>query len=266
MEAKKREGISRRQWLQGTGTVALALTAAHLGGVLPAARAEQPGLMSQWPWPYAKLDPTTTAEIAYEEWYRLYCGGAVISSVFSQLREKIGEPYLSFPIDGFVFLEGGRVNWGTICGSNAGAAIVANLITGPRSQDEYGNGQRMASDIFDWYSNTAMPVFIPKAPRVPVADIPHTISESPLCHISVGKWMAVSEKPVGSPERKDRCARTAASVAYRLVELLNEWHDEDYDEYGEWRPVTDTGINAQQNCMECHAGGVPQAPRKADRS
>lgn len=255
MEAKKREGISRRQWLQGTGTVALALTAAHLGGVLPAARAEQPGLMSQWPWPYAKLDPTTTAEIAYEEWYRLYCGGAVISSVFSQLREKIGEPYLSFPIDGFVFLEGGMVNWGTICGSNAGAAIVANLITGPRSQDEYGNGQRMASDIFDWYSNTAMPVFIPKAPRVPVADIPHTISESPLCHISVG-----------SPERKDRCARTAASVAYRLVELLNEWHDEDYDEYGEWRPVTDTGINAQQNCMECHAGGVPQAPRKADRS
>jgi len=60
-------------------------------------------------WPYVKLDPEKTAEIAYDEWYRVFCGAAMISSVFGQLREKVGEPYKSFPIDAFVFLEGGTV-------------------------------------------------------------------------------------------------------------------------------------------------------------
>ena len=51
----------------------------------------------KWPWPYVKLDPDKTAEIAYNEWYRVFCGAAVINSVFGQLREKVGEPYKSFP-------------------------------------------------------------------------------------------------------------------------------------------------------------------------
>ena len=67
-----------------------------------------------------------TAEIAYEEWYRVFCGAAVINSIFSQLREKVGEPYKSFPVDAFKFLEGGMSGWGTICGSNAGANVVTN--------------------------------------------------------------------------------------------------------------------------------------------
>jgi hypothetical protein len=51
-------------------------------------------------------------------------------------------------------------------------------------------------------------------------------------------------------------------VAYHLVELLNAWKDDDYDDEGDWTPLSDYGINAQPNCMECHAGGIPEAPRK----
>jgi hypothetical protein len=40
---------------------------------------------------------------------------AIISSVFGQLSEKVGEPYKSFPIVAFDFLEGGTIGWGTIC-------------------------------------------------------------------------------------------------------------------------------------------------------
>ena len=40
--------------------------------------------------------------------------------------------------------------------------------------------------------------------------------------------MAEADKPLGSAERKDRCARVAASVAYRTVELLNAWKDGTY--------------------------------------
>jgi len=43
--------------------------------------------MDKWPWPYVKLDPEKTAEIAYGEWYRVYCGAAVVGSIFGQLKE-----------------------------------------------------------------------------------------------------------------------------------------------------------------------------------
>ena len=42
--------------------------------------------------------------------------------------------------------------------------------------------------------------------------------------------------------------------------LLNKWKDGKYEEEGDWTPISDHGINAQPNCMECHGGGVPQAP------
>ena len=249
--------LSRRQWLLGTGALATTAALTHLNGWIPSARALS-GPTEKWPWPYEKLDPTTTAELAYKEWYRVFCGCAVISSVFTQLREKVGEPYTSFPIDAFVFLEGGIASWGTICGSNAGANIVANLIIGPRIAGADA-GHQIGTDVMQWYCESALPVFKPKEPKIH-AVIPQTISESPLCHVSVGKWMAVADKPVGSPERKDRCARVTASVAYHLVELLNAWKDGKYEEQGDWTPISDHGINAQPNCMECHSGGVPQAP------
>lgn len=252
-------GISRRQWMLGTGALATTAALTHLGGFLPSAHAIG-GPTEKWPWPYEKLDPTATAELAYKEWYRVFCGCAVISSVFTQLREKVGEPYTSFPIDAFVFLEGGVASWGTICGSCAGANIVANLIIGPRIAGA-AEGHLIGTDVMQWYCESALPVFKPKEPKIH-EPIPQTISESPLCHVSVGKWMAIADKSINSPERKDRCARVTASVAYHLVELLNAWKDDDYDEEGDWAPNSKYGINAQPNCMECHAGGVPAAPRK----
>jgi hypothetical protein len=204
-----------------------------------------------------KLDPQKTADLAYEEWYRVFCGAAVISSVFTQLREKVGEPYKSFPLDGFIFLEGGISGWGTICGSNAGANIVTNLIIGPRIAGSE-TGMMMGSELMQWYSDASLPVYTPKAPKVTTA-IPKTVSESPLCHVSVGKWMKVANKELKSPERKDRCARVTASVAYHLVELLNAWKDGKYETKGVFPPAM-YGINAQSNCTECHSSNVPSPP------
>lgn len=218
------------------------------------------GATEKWPWPYVKLDPDKTAEIAYNEWYRVFCGGAVISSVFGQLRDKVGEPYKSFPIDAFVFLEGGTAGWGTICGSNAGANIVSNVIIGPRiAGPDCENGAQIGSEIMDWYSNTALPVYVPKEPKQKTKII-QTTSQSPLCHISVGKWMKAANYPFASPERKDRCARVSASVAYQLVQKLNAWKDGKYEAKTVWTPVKDMGITAQQNCNECHGTNVPSAP------
>ncbi len=256
--------FSRRNFLKSAG--AMAIGAAGMTAVVSSV----PGIVSRahalggptekWPWPYVKLDPEKTAEIAYNEWYRVFCGAAVINSVFSQLREKVGEPYKSFPVDSFVFLEGGMAGWGTVCGSNAGANIVSNVIIGPRiAGPECEHGHTIGSDMMDWYSNTALPTFTPKEPRQKTAII-QTTSESPLCHVSVGKWMQKSGFALASPERKDRCARVAASVAHKLVVDLNAWKDGTFKPKSAWTPGKSVGITAQQNCNECHGTNIPSPP------
>ena len=252
--------VSRRGLLK-TAAGAAGIAALTMGGMGLFSRAEaKGGSTEKWPWPYKKLDPEKTAELAYNEWYRVFCGAAVINSVFSQLREKVGEPYKSFPSDAFVFLEGGMVGWGTVCGSNAGANIVSNMIIGPRiAGPECENGAAIGADALLWYSETALPTFTPKEPRQK-AKIIRTTSNSPLCHVSVGKWMKESGCALGSPERKDRCARVAASVAYKLVRDLNDWKDGTYTQKSAWKPASNIGITAQQNCSECHGSNVPTPP------
>lgn len=249
------KNFSRRSFMGAAGAAAVGAVLGRIGGMSKAEAKDGP--TEKWPWPYVKLDPEKTAEVAYDEWYRVFCGAAVISSVFSQLRERVGAPYTDFPIDAFIFLEGGVSGWGTICGSNAGANIVSNLIIGPRIA-ESADGMLMGSEMMQWYSETSMPVFTPKAPRVKAA-IPKTVSDSPLCHISVGKWMKAADKELNSPERRDRCARVTASVAYHLVELLNDWKDNKYTTKGTI-PSKSCGITAQQNCTDCHTTGIPPLP------
>lgn len=252
------KGVTRRQVLIGTGAIAATAAVSHLGGMLDSANASEVDA-KKWPWPYTKLDPAETAELAYNEWYRVFCGAAVINSVFKQLAEKVGEPYASFPNDAFVFLEGGQVGWGTICGSPAGANITANLIIGPRIAGSKVAHQ-ISADVMEFYSEANMPVFQPKKAKLDVDPI-KSVSNSPLCHISVGKWMKTAGLPLGSKERKDRCARVAASTAYRLVELLNEWHEGKYEPTSDWSAPKEHGITGQFNCDECHSD-VPEAPAK----
>jgi hypothetical protein len=252
----------RRDFLRTTGVAAVAaglsLAGSGFSKFAPSALAKD-GPTEKWPWPYEKLDPAATAEIAYAEWYRAYCGVAVINSIFSQLREKVGEPYKSFPVDAFLFLEGGVSGWGTICGSNAGANVVTNAILGPRIAGSE-TGMLMGSEIMQWYSDAKMPVFLPKQPKLKDELIPKTVAGSPLCHISVGRWMAEADKPLASDERKDRCARVAASVAYRTVELLNAWKDGTYVTQGAI-PAKKYAIQAQHNCTDCHGKSVPTPPQ-----
>lgn len=256
-EKMSRRGLIKR----AVGVTGIAALTASGLGLLSKAEAKS-RLTEKWPWPYVKLDPDKTAELAYNEWYRVFCGAAVISSVFGQLRKKVGEPYNSFPIDAYVFLEGGMVGWGTVCGSNAGANIVSNIIIGPRiAGPDCQNGAAIGADALQWYSETALPTYSPKEPRQN-AKIIQTVSDSPLCHVSVGKWMKASGYALSSPERMDRCARVSASVASNLVKDLNAWKDGTYKQRSSWKPASNMGITAQQNCNECHGSNIPTAPAK----
>lgn len=260
-EVLEEKSLTRRSLLSGAGKIAVvgAGIAAVSGGLSLFSKAEaKGGRTEKWPWPYEKLDPEKTAEIAYNRFYSIFCGATVISSMFSQLSEKIGEPYKSFPVDAFIYMEGGMTGWGTICGSVAGAAVVTNVIIGPRiagSQD----GAMMGSEIMQWYSETPLPVYVPKEPKTK-AEIIKTVSNSPLCHASTGKWMKAVNKSLCSAERKDRCARVAGSVAYHTVKLLNDWKDGKYHTKGTI-PFKSYGIPAQHNCTDCHGSNIPTPPK-----
>ena len=67
--------LSRREIIVGAGMLGAGALLAKLGDFVSTAEAK-----GKWPWPYEKLDPEKTAELAYNEWYRIFCGGAVISS------------------------------------------------------------------------------------------------------------------------------------------------------------------------------------------
>lgn len=260
-EMPPRDQMSRRDLLARVGrytlgAAAIGAAASVSPGLAPEALAAG-AVTEKWPWPYVKLDPQKTADLAYEEWYRVYCGAAIVSAVFGQLREKVGEPYRSFPVDAFLFLEGGVSGWGTICGANAGASIVTNVILGPRTAGSE-DGMLMGSELMQHYASTAMPTYVPGAPKV-TGEIPKTVADSPLCHISVGRWMKAANKELASAERRDRCARLTASMAYQLVTLLNAWKDGRYKTRGAV-PARAYGIQAQHDCNDCHGTNVPSPP------
>jgi hypothetical protein len=211
---------------------------------------EKPAKIPPIPWPYEKLDPEKVAKIAYENWYKHFCCYAVTSGILIPLQEEIGEPYTLFPIESTIWGHGGAVGWGTLCGTLTGVGIATGLIAGK-------DGEKILNDVIAWYTKTELPIYTPENPKATIKN--QSKSNSPLCHISVGKWMKKEDVKFFSPERKERCARLAADVATKTVELLNDWIDGKYvPVHGSQAKTHD--MPAQNNCANCHRAEIPPLP------
>jgi len=257
MSETKPSNISRRDLIAGAGKLAIgsaiAASALSVGFDVKDADASKESL--KWGWGYKKIDPKEAGDLAYNLWYKGCCCYAVAGALILPLRKKIGGPYKGLPIDAFRFGHGGVIGWGTICGTLLGAGIATSFIAGK-------TGEMMLNDIIAWYTETKLPEYKPKHPKYK-GPMPVNISDSPLCHVSVGKWMKKADKSFKSPARRDRCARLAADVAIYTVKILNQWVDDGYEYYMENEPqVAKYGITAQNDCMECHAKGIPGVPGK----
>ncbi|MFP3983396.1 MAG: C-GCAxxG-C-C family (seleno)protein [Desulfurivibrionaceae bacterium] len=249
MTNSKNEGISRRELLIGAGYAAAGIAAASaVGSVsLPgtaSAGKKATSVEGVEPWPYKKLDPDKIAEKAYHEWYGNFCSMAVAEAILGELREKVGGPYKDFPVHSIRWGHGGAVGWGTLCGTLMGAGTVAALVTGIET------GESVANDLMYWYSVNSLPKYKPQDPKM---DAPVTSrADSPLCHVSVNKWMTKAGYEFFTPERKDRCARVAADIARQTVVLLNQVQDLDYEPtHGNQMKTHD--MTAQNNCLDCHS-------------
>ena len=129
---------------------------------------------------------------------------------------------------------GGMGAWGTLCGSLAGSLGVLNLM------NLHG---ALGTAVMEWYVKQNFPLayttydtslnyagggtlFAP----IPDADVKgHSVADSPLCHISVSKWVAAAGVKLGDKNpsntaqglKEDRCAKVTADTAAYTAQLLN---------------------------------------------
>lgn len=239
--------LSRRDLIKGAGTVAAGAAIATAGGLTLFSTAEA---KTTYPWPYKKLNTKHVAHLAYENWYKDFCCYAVASAILIPLQEKVGEPYTSFPIISTRWGHGGAVGWGTLCGTLTGVGIVTGLVAGK-------DGEKILNDVIAYYSSTKLPIYTPKNPKGSFKHV--NKSDSPLCHISVGRWMEKEGVKFFSAPRKERCARLSADIAVKTAELLNAWVD------GKYVPVHGSQarmhqMTTQNNCTDCHGSDIPSLP------
>lgn len=224
-----------------------------------------------WGYPSAGLSPHDCAERAYHSYRVGHCAYAVMDGIIGTLQDTLGSPYTNLDLTSFVFLWGGINGWGTVCGTVAGAGLTTNIIAGVNSSTGNDDGMAMSEEMMGYYAAGTWPVFVPDVndytgtdpAYMPGGVIPTACPDTPLCHVSVGKWMsAAGVTDFWTEERAERCGRLAADMAYRTTELLNAWNAGTYTYSGAGAGPAfypspafnpgEAGRPAQMNCADCH--------------
>ncbi|MDA8170434.1 MAG: C-GCAxxG-C-C family protein [Nitrospiraceae bacterium] len=246
-----KEGLSRRDMIVNGGkAAALGAAALSLGALNIAKNADAYEYASEYK--YVKLDPQEVGQLAYENYGKRWCTSSVIAGLVGNLQKKGAGGWKNFPIDAYRWGHGGLAGWGALCGTMPGAGVVIGLTT-----KDTDTAEQMVNDLAFYYSYTELPSFTPA--KVLYADIKHmTIAGTPICHISVGRWMRVEGVGFLTKQRVERCARLSANVAIYATKMLNAWADGKYTpKHKPLYNVLANGITSQNNCMDCHGHDVP---------
>lgn len=240
---------SRRSFLSTSGK---ALAGVALASGMLAQSKQASGYTYESDYKYVKLDPQKVAQITYENYGKRWCASSVIAGFVEELQSKAGGSWKSFPIDSMRWAHGGFAGWGALCGTMTGAGTIIGLVT-----NDTDIAEAMTNDLAFYYSYAEMPNFTPaKIGKTEIHNM--TIAGTPICHISVGKFMRQEGVDFLSDARAERCARVAANVAQETAIMLNDWKDGKFK--AKHKPlynVLANGITSQNNCMDCHGDHVP---------
>jgi len=150
-----------------------------------------------------------------------------------------------YPPEIFFYGGGGAAGWGSLCGALIAAGSVINMVT-PLNQC-----MQVYGELIGWYTQEPFPSRKLDA-IAKIKDQAQSVSDSPLCHVSISRWCDTSGLKVGTPEHADRCAKLSGDVAAQTVMLLNLRH--------EGRFETRFAVSAETTgCMGCHGGKGEQA-------
>lgn len=264
MKDVKKCDQNRRKLIVGAGAMAAgaAVLSAGVAGLVEKAQAS--GMTT---YKYKKLNVKEVGQIAHETYFTKFCAETVLTGLFKPLAKSVGAPYSSFPLNSVFWAHGGMMGWGTACGCLTGAGMAIGLITAGDNNKVTTKGGRKAvkvgeaiiNDVIAFYANESLPQYKPAHPKAKLKN--QSISDTPICHISVGKWMKKEGVKFFGIERKERCARLSADIAMHAATLLNEWAAGTYKpRYEPLATAIDNQITSQGNCGDCHGDNVPTAP------
>jgi hypothetical protein len=229
-------------------------------------------------WKPKPIDAGTCVDVAHAGfWHKGYgCGYGVLYSIVGLMGEKYGAPYKDFPFSMMEFGKSGISEWGGTCGALLGGAATLALFY-PRAKRD-----AMIFELFRWYETTALPIYAPKPGTTKVeGPLPSSVSDSILCHVSVGKWCAASKFDARSTERSERCARITADVAKKTLEIIQA------EMAGAFKPVLQksevaekctakgchgenlkewkhSGLKGKMDCTPCHTGSNAVQDKRQD--
>lgn len=195
-----------------------------------------------FPWKYTELDPDITARKAYYDFDKAYCMYATFAPAISQLADKYGQPYRSFPVEMMRYGAGGVVGWGSLCGTVNGSAALISLFV--KKEEEL---KQLIDELFLWYQQTELPLYVPQKPALDI-DMAKSVSNSVLCHVSLTRWCKVSGHKTFSKPRMERCKRLSADTAKKTVEILNAHFASRFTAARKHDEKT-------QQCRSCHTKG-----------
>lgn len=236
------KNYDRRNFLKNLGLLAAgAVVATGVGSLVSpkTVQAAAPAL----PWSFETLDTALIRRRAYDNYYIGGCMYASGKALLDTLYETAGAPWDSIPADMFKYGKGGAFNWGTLCGALNGSLYVINLATGT-SVDQLG------PELIGWYATNLFPSELLDS-YANFTNVKQSVADSPLCHISVGKWADMTHSEISSDEKKDRCAKVAADTAVKAAELMNAWKGGTFS--GVYVPDAEF-----TSCLACHNGAESQ--------
>ncbi len=251
-------GLNRRKFITTAGVLATGLMVTGLTGCsnetvanlekdseqnkdssqVSAVAATKAETAASIPWKYNKLDVELVRKRGYEYYFKGGCCYTAARALLDTLTESSGGQWSTIPRDMFLYGAGGAYSWGTLCGALNGALAVINLASAKHK--ELGN------ELIGWYTKNPFPSNKHES-YCKVKNQITTISDSPLCHVSVSKWVSAAGARVNEKEKKDRCAKLSGDTAAKAAELLNQALENKVvlaykvsDEYS--------------HCMTCHQG------------
>ncbi len=252
--------ITRKEFLAATaksvaaasvGAASVTLLAGGRGQIGRVGPITGQAAVHSWPWPYAKLDTEDVRKRAHKNYYDGGCCYGAFNGLVSALAEVVGEPFTLMPTQLTYFGGGGGAGWGTLCGALNGSAMLVNLVVDRTSANT------IVGELFGWYTVVTFPsdvsndyaerhqFLVNRNDKI----LLQTVSDSPLCHVSVSSWCTHSGYRAAAAERAERCARLTGDVAAKTVEMLNQFKD------GTFR-ATFVAASSVTGCQSCHDIGI----------
>jgi len=307
-ENETKNGLTRRSFLGSTAVGAIGLAAAGFtaGSLINPreANAANPAIGTT-DFPHVRLDVEKVRQYGYYCYFKFGGCGAGSSRALIQgfLDAHAAIPgsdpkgWAQVPLQLYAWGAGGGMGkWGTLCGSLAGSLGVLNLMNLHAA---------LGHELMEWYTNQNFPLANFEQPGAafnpamtyggqpalgfaPILDADvrgHSVSDSPLCHISVSKWVAAAGVKLGDQNpgvtgqglKEDRCAKVTADTAAYTAYLLNEkllgrnpaaWAPQAsmagcydcHDTYSTKTTLTKKDAQTMMDCVPCHT--EPTSGRK----